>query len=228
MTANWKLFYKQDNDGKMHFAELLVRDDVTSLRKGAAFTHGTVENVDDFEAAAQQQLDEGYQLEREWTFDRNARDFDQFVREIKSVISAAPECAETNALAIVTDSDFMTVGVAFHQFEDLDSADDDQLWIVDEWDTWNDDWELDPAYRWLLAYGYHDLMADQPGISDNVREKDRKEFRKRVRQSFQEVLKSYRDTKDILLIYIGGDDIGHKWSAECMDKKYAKRLMEWA
>lgn len=227
MAANWKLFYKQDDTGEMQFAELLNRDVDKTLRKGAAFTHGEVEDVDDFDAASQQLLGEGYQLQREWTFDRTARDYDQFVREIQDVISAAPDHADTNALAIITDSSFMTVGIAFHQFDDIDSADDEQLWIVDEWDTWHEDWQLDPAYRWLLAYGYHDDVADKRELFDESREKDRTVFHDRVRQSFQDILKSCRDTKDILLIYIGGDDIGAKWSAECMDAKYGQRYMEW-
>lgn len=61
MTANWKLFYKQNGAGEMQFAELLIRDGKTSLRKGSVFTHGTVSKfVDSFDAASDQLIEEGY------------------------------------------------------------------------------------------------------------------------------------------------------------------------
>lgn len=217
MTANWKLFYKQNDAGEMQFAELLIRDGESSLRKGAVFTHGAISKIDLIDATADELIDEGYQLQREWMFERNARDYGLFVDEIKAVISAAPDFSSSNALAIVTDSSLMTVGFALHKFDDIESTDDEELWIVDEWGDWNDDWHLDPAYRWLLAYGYHD---DLDGDMHN-------EFCERIRKGFQAILKSYADTKDILLIYVGGDDVGHRWSAECMDGALAKRMLAW-
>ncbi|MCS7465745.1 hypothetical protein NZK35_03530, partial [Stieleria sp. ICT_E10.1] len=161
--------------------------------------------------------DNGYELRRDWQFDPQNRDYSRFENEIASVISAAPEFPDSNALAIVTDSSFMTVGFALHRFEDIDTSDDEELWIVDEWGDWNDDWQLDPAYRWILAYGYHDQLEGE----------EHSDFCDRIRKAFQSVLKCFSSTKDILLIYIGGDDIGHQWSAECMDEKFATRMLEW-
>lgn len=215
--ANWQLYYKANDDGAMQFAELLTRDGACSLRQGAVFTSGTVSTAESFDSAARELVDNGYELQRDWQFDRENRDYELFKHEIASVILATSEFADSNALAIVTDSSFMTVGFALHRFEDIDSADDEQLWIVDEWGDWNDDWLLDPAYRWILAYGYNDQL-------DGERHSD---FCDHVRRAFQAVLKSFASTKDILLIYIGGDDIGHQWSAECMDEKLANRMLEW-
>jgi len=217
MTANWKLFYKPNDAGEMQFAELLIRDGESSLRRGTAFTHGTLSKIDSFDAASDQLIEEGYQLQREWTFDRDARNYGLFVDEIKAVISTAPDFSSSNALAIITDSSFMTVGFALHKFDDIGSADDEELWVVDEWGDWNDDWHLDPAYRWLLAYGYHD---DLDGDMHD-------EFCERIRTSFRDVLKSFSDTKVILLIYVGGDDVGHRWSADCMDAALAERMLAW-
>lgn len=217
MKANWKLFYKQNDAGETHFAELLTRDGESSLRRGAAFTHGTLSQIDTFDAVSDQLIEDGYQLQREWTFDRNARDYGLFVDEIKAVISSAPDFSSSNALAIITDSSIMTVGFALHKFDDIESTDDEELWVVDEWGDWNEDWHLDPAYRWLLAYGYHD---DLDGDMHD-------EFCERIRTAFQDVLKSFADTKDILLIYIGGDDVGHRWSADCMDAALAERMLAW-
>lgn len=201
----------------MQFAELLIRDGESSLRRGAAFTHGTLRKIDSFDAASDQLIEEGYQLQREWAFDRDARDYGLFVDEIKTVISTAPDFSNSNALAIITDSSLMTVGFALHKFDDIQSTDDEELWVVDEWGDWNDDWHLDPAYRWLLAYGYHeDLDGDT-----------RDEFCERIRTAFQDVLKSFADSKDILLIYVGGDDVGHRWSTDCMDAPLAERMLAW-
>lgn len=217
MSANWKLFYKEIDDGEPQFAELLIRDSETSLRSGAVFRHGTVETIDSFDSASAELLKQGYELRCEWCFDRNARDYDLFAEEIRAVISAAPTFSDSNALAIITDSSFMTVGFALHKFDDIETADDEQLWIVDEWDTWNTDWHLDSAYRWLLAYGDHDDLDYDLHC----------EFCARIRGVFQEILKSFADSKDIRLIYVGGDNIGHKWSAECMDEKLAQRMLKW-
>ncbi|HEY4259499.1 MAG TPA: hypothetical protein VGM98_05050 [Schlesneria sp.] len=217
MSANWKLFYKENDAGEMQFAELLSRDGDSSVRKGAAFTHGTVDKIDSFDSTSAQLLEQGYQLRREWNFDRNARDYDLFGSEIRAVIATAPNFSDSNALAIVTDSSFMTVGFALHKFDDIESTADEELWIVDEWGAWNTDWRLDPAYRWLLAYGHHDHFDEDL----------HHEFCERVRKVFLDVLKSFADTKDILLIYVGGDDVGHRWSAECMDEKLAERMLDW-
>lgn len=217
MTANWKLFYKRNDDGEMQFAELLHRDGESSLRKGAVFTHGTSQKIDALDATSDQLLADGYQLHREWTFDRSARDTDLLVREIKAAISSATDFSRTNALAIITDTSFMTVGFALHQFDDIESTEDEQLWIVDEWGEWNNDWQLDPAFRWLLAYGFHDDQKSE--VQDD--------FDEQVKTAFQAILKSYADTKDILLIYIGGDDIGHRWSTECMNEELADRMLQW-
>lgn len=217
MTTNWKLYYKQDDAGKMQFAELLNRDGENSLRRGSVFTHGTISKIAPFDSTSDQLIEEGYQLQREWIFDRNARNYGLFVDEIKSVISAAPDFASSNALAIITDSSFMTIGFALHKFDDIASTDDKVLWVVDEWGDWNKEWHLDPAYRWLLAYGYHD---DLDGRKHNA-------FCARIRKSFQDILKSYADTKNILLIYVGGDDVGHRWSAECMDVALSRRMLAW-
>lgn len=217
MTSNWKLFYKQNVDGEVQFAELLIRDGESSLRRGAAFTHGTLSKIDSFDAAADQLIEEGYKLQREWTFDRDARDYRLFADEIKAVILTAPDFSGSNALAIITDSSLMTVGFALHKFNDIQSTDDEKLWVVDEWGEWHDDWHLDPAYRWLLAYGYHD---DLDGDTHD-------EFCERIRTAFQDVLKSFAGTKDILLIYVGGDDVGHRWSVDCMDAALAERMLAW-
>lgn len=217
MTVNWKLFYKQNDAGEMQFAELLIRDGESSLRRGVAFTHGTISKIDSFDATSDQLIEDGYQLQREWMFDRDARDYALFADELKSVISTAKDFTCSNALAIITDSSFMTVGFALHKFDDIESTDDEQLWVVDQWGDWNLDWHLDPAYRWLLAYGYHDNLD---GDMHN-------EFCERIRTAFIDVLKSFADTKDILLIYIGGDDVGHRWSADCMGKVFAERMLAW-
>ena len=215
--TNWKLLYKADGDGAMQFAELLVRDGESTLRKGAVFTHGTVEQVASFDTAERKLMENGYQLQRDWHFDRENRDYSLLEKELASVISADPEFPDSNALAIVTDSCFMTVGFALHQFEDIESADDEELWIVDEWGDWNDDWQLDPAYRWIVGYGYNDQLDGE----------EHNDFCDHVRKSFLTVLKSFASTKDILLIYVGGDDSGHQWSAECMDEELARRMLEW-
>ncbi|TWT85337.1 hypothetical protein Pla123a_01440 [Posidoniimonas polymericola] len=217
MTANWKLFYQQNESGEVQFAELLTRDEESLLRKGGVFTHGTRSTVASFEAASDRLINEGYLLQREWTFDRNARNYSLFADEIKAVIEDAPGFSSSNALAIITDSSCMTVGFALRRFDEIDSANDGKLWIVDEWGDWSEDWRLDPAYRWLLAYGDHDALATQAN----------REFSEGIRKTFQGLLASYRDTKDILLIYVGGDDVGHRWSAELMDQKLASRMLGW-
>jgi len=215
--SNWNLYYKQSDDKKMQFAELLIRDGECSLRKGAVFTSGSVSKIKSFESTVSDLLDNGYELQREWIFHREKRDYKLFENEIRSVISADPAYADSNALAIITDSSVMTVGFALNKFKDIDSTNDEQLWIVDEWGDWNKNWQLDPAYRWLLAYGFNDELDDE--CFD--------EFRDQILKTFQAVLKSCAMSKDILLIYIGGDNWGHQLSVECMDEKLATRLIEW-
>ena len=63
------------------------------------------------------------------------------------------------------------------------------LWIVDERGDWNDDWQLDPAYRWVLGYGYDDQLDGE----------ERSDFCDHVRKAFLTVLKSFASTKHILL-----------------------------
>lgn len=217
MNSNWKLFYKPNDAGEMQFAELLTRDGESTLREGVVFTHGTTKSVDSFEETSERLLGQGYHLRCDWHFDRNARDYRVFVDAIRSAISAIPEVSIANALAILTDADFMTIGLASHHFDDIASAEDDKLWIVDEWDVWNEDWQLDPAYRWLLTYGYF----------DDLDEEIYEDFHAGTLKALQQVLKSLPDTIDIRLIYVGGDDVGHKWSAECMDTKLANRMLTW-
>lgn len=156
-------------------------------------------------------------MQRKWTFDRNARNYCLFADEIKAVISSAPVFSSLNALAIITDSSLMTIGFTLHKFDDIQSTDDEKLWNVDEWDDWHEDWHMDIAYRWLLAYGYHD------DLDGDIYE----EFCQRIWTTFQDVLKSFADSKDILLIDVGGDDVGHRWSADCMDGALAQRMLAW-
>jgi hypothetical protein len=122
-----------------------------------------------------------------------------------------------NAVAIVTDSSFMTVGFAVHSFPDFATADDTVLWTVDEWDSWLEDDEMDPAYRWLLAYGFN---CEDPQLPYEV-------FHSNVLRVFQEVLAAFPNEWKVRLIYAGGDDCGHQWSVPCMEKEFSDRMMSW-
>jgi hypothetical protein len=218
MTINWKLFYKENDIYELQFAELMIRDGITTLRKGKAKSHGEMTEVDSFEAASDQLIQEGYLLQREWNYDRNNRDYDVFKNEVRNVILSDENFSITNALAIVTDSSYMTIGYVLEKFDDIESTDGENLWIVDTWYSFDSDWELlDPAYRWMLAYGWYDNLENDLYAG----------FYMELKKALQEILKSFSDTKDILLIYIGGDNIGHKLSAECMEEKLGKSMLKW-
>lgn len=211
MNPNWQIYYRNNNGESPEFAEVRVSDTGTTLRRGAIFTHG--EKSDGVEDVAGKL--EGFALAREWIFDPKNPDYAQLEREITD--ACLRECGEHNAFALITDSSLMTIGIALHKFEDIDSADDEQLWIVDEWDRWLDDGGLDPAFRWLLAYGFHN---DEETPSFEA-------FQESVVAVFQRCLKKLPDSVRIRLVYVGGDDCGHQWSADCMEAKDRDRLLNW-
>jgi len=183
------------------------------LRKGRALTHGVENEVDedpDLEA-------DGFAKARTWYYDPRNPDYSALKAELVAAVSRLLEQRSGNAVAITTDSSFMTVGFAVHSFSDFATADDEVLWTVDEWDSWIDDDEMDAAYRWLLAYGYN---CDDPDLSYEV-------FRENVLRILQEVLMTFSDEWKVRLINVAGDDCGHRWSVPCMDKEFSDRMMSW-
>ncbi|WP_416884928.1 hypothetical protein [Marinospirillum sp.] len=217
MEKNWRLFYRKSETGEIEFAELLFINGHTRLKSGKVFTQGQIMPAESFEACTSHLIKEGYQLERQWFFDLSQCDESTLIQEIHSVISNAKEFASSNALAIITDPDFTSLSFALKNFDDIESTEEDALWIVDNWCEWNKDWRLDPAYRWLLAYG------DPNQLNDN----EHRRFCLRIRQIFLHLLRSYSNSKDILIIYTSGSNHGYRWSADCMEDDLAERLLTW-
>jgi len=217
MSGIWKLFYKLDGDGGGAFAEIIDRDGDLSLRGGALFTHGSQQQIVSVSEAEAGLLSRGYEQKYEWRLDRASRDYAMFKQLVYEAISSDEACEESNALAIITDSSVMTISIALKRFDDLDSTPDDLLWCVDEWGAWGEGWNLDPAYRWLLAYGCNDQLNHEEFIV----------FQNSIRDCFVEILRSFQGSKDVLLIYIGGDSIGHYWSENLMPASLSKRMLAW-
>ncbi|MES2571323.1 MAG: DUF4303 domain-containing protein [Verrucomicrobiota bacterium] len=161
-------------------------------------------------------MGQGYTAARSWIHDASNPDYSILKKELELAISRLIANNSGNAVAIVTDSDFMTIGLAAHSFPDITAADDEELWVVDEWDSWIEDDQLDPAYRWLLAYG--------SGENDHL---PHEVFHENVLRVFQSVLAELPEDRKVRLIYVGGDDCGHQWSAQCMDEDLSGRMLAW-
>ena len=209
MERNWELYYRQSPGGGVDFTEVMQREGLFYVRKGKTFTWGTEDNVTNEPHPEA----EGYVKRRSWEFDPAEPDYSVLQKEIDGAIARLLiEHSSGNAFAIVTDADFMTVGFAVNSFPDLASTEDEALWIVDEWEGLIEDEDLDPAYRWLFAYG-------------NLAKHDA--FHENVLQIFQSTLRSLPDDWKVRLIYVGGEECGHQWSAPCMDKDLADRMLAW-
>jgi hypothetical protein len=218
MTTNWKLFYKENEIYELQFAELQIRDRDINLRIGPINTHGKLTKVDSFEETSEQLIKEGWYLQREWVFDRKNPDYGVFVQEVHDTIKASPNFAGKNALALITCSDFSYIGYTLHYFEDIENTDDEKLWVVDEWRPWEEDWDLlDPANRWLNCYGWYE---DHPEGKDDI-------YFVRLKKAFQDILRSFSDTMDILLIY-HDDEAGPRLAAKCMEEKLGRRMLMWS
>lgn len=217
MMATWEIFYKSCEGGRTRFAELREQAGKATVRTGEVFSHGVENPAPDLAATRAELVQSGYQLHRNWEFTPRAIDYDQLASELIGEIRRNPMTGRSNAIAIVTDSDFMTLGLAFHQFDDIDNTDDELLWSVDEWGPCDDSWQLDASYRWILAYGYHRNL--NPGeFSD---------FHGNMRDTLVHVLSTFRGQKDILLVSVAGDAIGHKWSSPCMSDALFLRMLRW-
>jgi hypothetical protein len=218
MKKSWSLFYKDAGQEGVGFAELMSGEGGATLRKGNVFTMGKVTPVKSVEKSAAALVASGYVLTRQWTYDTKNKDYQTFTDELKKVIEADPGFKDANALAIITDSSLMTVGIALNRFEDIDEAADEELWSPTEWPQ-NKDWRGDIAYRWLLGHGFLCEEEEDEDEDDDHRDK--------VIGCMKDVLKSYKKGKDVLLIAEGGDDWGQRESVECMSKKMSKRLLKW-
>lgn len=213
MTPNWKLYYKTAEDGSGDFAEVHTRGGGLRLRRGRVFTHGTEEEI-----SSEPSLEaEGYRLSHSWTYDPSRPDYQSLADELSAAISRSSVTSTANAVAIVTDNSATTVGLAAHCFPSIAEASGDSLWIVDEWKHWIDDHQLDPAFRWLLAYGYHCQSNELPF----------EKFREGVVDVFQKTLSSLPPDKLVRLIYIGGSSSGHEWSVGCMSRDLSDRMRAW-
>jgi hypothetical protein len=213
MTPNWKLYYKTADDGRCDFAEIHSRGGGLRLRRGRVFTHGT-----EVEISSEPSLEaEGYHLSHSWTYDPSRPDYQSLAVELSAAISRSAVVSSANAVAIVTDDSVMSVSLAAHCFPSLAEANNDSLWIVDEWKHWIDDPLLDAAFRWLLAYGYHCQSDELPF----------EKFRDGVVDVFQKTLSSLPPDKLVRLIYIGGSSSGHEWSVGCMSRELSNRMRAW-
>jgi hypothetical protein len=213
MPSNWKLYYKTADDGRCSFAEIHSRGGGLRIRRGEVFTHGIEEKL-----TSEPSLEgEGYQLSHSWVYDPSRPDYRTLESELAAAISRSSAIATANAVAIVTDDSLMTVGLAAHCFPSLAGASGDSLWIVDKWQCWIEDALLDPAFRWLLAYGYHCDSHELPFFK----------FREGVVGVFRRTLLSLAPEKQVRVIYVGGSRSGHEWSVGCMSKELSNRMLAW-
>jgi|GEM_PF-4830230 len=213
----WELYYKRERTASTQFAEIRQANEGFVLKSGAIFTGGDIQRIDSIDEAHKRLIDEGFTLERDWVFDLPKRDMSVLKNELYQAVTMDPNFGSSNALALVTDNDVMTITVALHKFDSIEDTKDDQLWIVDEWSEWSDYWLSDISYRWLLAYG----QDAAPELDEFV------VFRNDAFEVFRSVIRECRPSIELGLIYIGGDDLGHRESLSVLPEKLANRLAAW-
>ena len=208
----WMLFYN-GNKKRRQFAELISIDHEIILSKGDALTLGAERKVNSIELTCIELENMGFKQAREWSYQPNKVSFNDFEKELLSAICSGNKDKKQNAIAIISDADAMTIAVVRRKFN-LKATLDESLWVVDEWGEWEEDVELDPSYRWMLAYGY--------------RNQNRKDFfTNEIITRMCNVLEKMPEHFLIRLIYIPGSEAGYQLSARCMGNAMSKRMMNW-
>ena len=177
--SNWLIFHKFDETIPIEFVELIWHGNALIHRRGKIMTFGS-SNRESFSDADSLNTEvnerctsieqEGFTLIRKFDFNPSYFDFDLLRQEIEIATKLAfiyqrNRTPGVNAFAILTDSDAMTIGILAHAFESIAEADDDLLWIPDEWTLEDgEEYYFDIPYRLILSQHRDDLT--QVNFSD--------------------------------------------------------------